>query len=71
MEGGGGRIRVRGLGYHAPTPQAGRVRAWAGGKVVPCPHATWIWRGQTNIMGLICKEKGNFYKDYEAVKQLQ
>ncbi len=25
MFGGGGRIRVKGRGYHAPTPQAGRV----------------------------------------------
>jgi len=37
-----GGIRVRGMGYHAPTPQAGRVtdserggRVRAGGKVVP------------------------------------
>jgi hypothetical protein len=42
--GGGG---VRGMGCHAPTPQAGRVtdsdkggRVRAGGKVVPCPHGS-------------------------------
>jgi hypothetical protein len=28
---GGGGIRVRGMGYHAPTPQAGRVTASDGG----------------------------------------
>ncbi len=44
---GGWAIRVRGMGYHAPTPQAGRVtdsdragRVRDGGEVVPCPHAT-------------------------------
>jgi hypothetical protein len=25
--------------------------AGVGGKVVPCSHATWIWRGQANILG--------------------
>ncbi len=54
--GGGGGIRVRGIGYHAPTPQAGRVtdsgrgEGWGDegwGEVEPCPHATWIWQGKT------------------------
>jgi hypothetical protein len=32
---GGGRIGVRGMGYHAPTPQAGRVRAGGKGGTIP------------------------------------
>jgi hypothetical protein len=67
---------VRGMGYHTPPPtsQAGEVtdsdgggRVRAGGKVVPCPHATWIWRGQTNILGL--ERKGTLQIYYEAFKQ--
>jgi hypothetical protein len=36
-----------GQGDGRPRPHATRVRVGgirAGGKVAPCPHATWIWR---------------------------
>ena len=33
-----------------------------GGKVVPCPHPTWIWRGQTNILGF--ERKGTLHRSW-------
>jgi hypothetical protein len=80
LAGGGGRIGVRGMGYHAPTPQAGRVTDSDGGGRVRVRDGGKCQGGTTTMppcyldlersnWALICKEKENFYIDYEAFKQ--
>jgi hypothetical protein len=34
---------------------------WGWGEVLPCPHATWSWSGQTSILGFeMERERGTF-----------
>jgi hypothetical protein len=65
---------VRGRCNNTPTPQAGRMTDSAGGgrvrvgdegggraEVLPHPHSTWRWRGQTSILGFeMERERGTF-----------
>jgi hypothetical protein len=49
--GGGGRIRVRGMGYHAPTPQAGRVTDSDGGGRVRVGEVGMRGQAPPSLMG--------------------
>ncbi len=64
LGGGGGRIGVRGkatmpshlwlVGWPTVTEGEGwgwGDEGWGWGEVLPCPNATWSWRGKTSILG--------------------
>ncbi len=69
----GGRIGVRGMGYHAPTPQAGRVtdchgeRGEGGGG--GGDEGWGLGEGGTMPPCYMDLERITFYIDYEAFKQ--